>query len=347
MHAVVLREFGPPENLKWEEVPTPHPAAGEVLVRVGAVSIDLFQMVYRSGRGMPHVKLPRIMGNGIAGEIVELGPNADGVKIGERVVVCNNLSCGSCRYCRVGRETLCLYLNNHTAMIGAHRDGGYAEFVCVPARNCVVLPAEVSFEQACLIPNTIGPVVKACSGRAGIRAGENVLIVGAGGGMGLHAIQAARACGGHVMAAIRSNKTAAAAREAGADVVFSTQEDDTVKFVKGLTDGLGADVVLDFVAQRDTLPASVNVLAPGGRLVIMGYFPKGGVLEMPTWLFIEEITVTGNRSAGRQDIADTVALIRQGRIKPVISRVFPLKDAVNAHRAFEAGEIVGRAVLVV
>ena len=346
MHAVVLREFGPPENLKWEEVPTPHPAAGEVLVRVGAVSIDLFQMVYRSGRGMPHVKLPRIMGNGIAGEIVELGPNADGVKIGERVVVCNNLSCGSCRYCRVGRETLCLYLNNHTAMIGAHRDGGYAEFVCVPARNCVVLPAEVSFEQACLIPNTIGPVVKACSGRAGIRAGENVLIVGAGGGMGLHAIQAARAFGGHVIAAIRSNKTAAAAREAGADVVFSTQEDDTVKFVKGLTDGLGADVVLDFVAQRDTLPASVNVLAPGGRLVIMGYFPKGGVLEMPTWLFIEEITVTGNRSAGRQDIADTVALIRQGRIKPVISRVFPLKDAVNAHRAFEAGEIVGRAVLV-
>ena len=347
MHAVVLREFGPPENLKWEEVPTPHPAAGEVLVRVGAVSIDLFQMVYRSGRGMPHVKLPRIMGNGIAGEIAELGSNADGVKIGERVVVCNNLSCGSCRYCRVGRETLCLYLNNHTAMIGAHRDGGYAEFVCVPARNCVVLPAEVSFEQACLIPNTIGPVVKACSGRAGIRAGENVLIVGAGGGMGLHAIQAARACGGHVIAAIRSNKTAAAAREAGADVVFSTQEHDTVKFVKGLTDGLGADVVLDFVAQRDTLSASVNVLAPGGRLVIMGYFPKGGVLEMPTWLFIEEITVTGNRSAGRQDIADTVALIRQGRIKPVISRVFPLKDAVNAHRAFEAGEIIGRAVLVV
>ena len=347
MHAVVLREFGPPENLKWEEVPTPHPAAGEVLVRVGAVSIDLFQMVYRSGRGMPHVKLPRIMGNGIAGEIAELGSNADGVKIGERVVVCNNLSCGSCRYCRVGRETLCLYLNNHTAMIGAHRDGGYAEFVCVPARNCVGLPAEVSFEQACLIPNTIGPVVKACSGRAGIRAGENVLIVGAGGGMGLHAIQAARACGGHVIAAIRSNKTAAAAREAGADVVFSTQEHDTVKFVKGLTDGLGADVVLDFVAQRDTLSASVNVLAPGGRLVIMGYFPKGGVLEMPTWLFIEEITVTGNRSAGRQDIADTVALIRQGRIKPVISRVFPLKDAVNAHRAFEAGEIIGRAVLVV
>ncbi len=346
MHAIVLREFGPPENLKWEEVPTPQPGAGEVLVRVGAVSIDLFQMVFRSGRGMPHVKLPRIMGNGIAGTIAGLGPNADGVKAGERVVINNNLSCGNCRYCRAGRETLCLYLNNHTAMIGAHRDGGYAEYVCVPARNCVPLPAEVTFEQACLIPNTIGPVVKACSGRAGIHAGENVLIIGAGGGMGLHAIQAARACGGRVIAAIRSNKTAAAAREAGADVVFSTQEHDTVQFVRGITDGLGADVVLDFVAQRDTLPPSINALAPGGRLVIMGYFPKGGVLETPTWVFIEEITVTGNRSAGRQDIADTVALIRQGRIKPVISRVFPLKEAVAAHRAFEAGEIVGRAVLV-
>jgi D-arabinose 1-dehydrogenase-like Zn-dependent alcohol dehydrogenase len=116
--------------------------------------------------------------------------------------------------------------------------------------------------------------------------------------------------------------------------------------VKGITDGLGADVVLDFVAQRDTLPPSINALAPGGRLVIMGYFPKGGVLETPTWLFTEEITVTGNRSAGRQDIANTVALIRQGRIRPLISRVFPLQEAVAAHRAFEAGEIVGRAVLV-
>jgi NADPH:quinone reductase-like Zn-dependent oxidoreductase len=328
-------------------VPTPQPGSGEVLVRVGAVSVDLFQMVYRSGRGMPHVKLPRIMGNGIAGTIAALGPEADGVKAGERVVINNNLSCGNCRYCRAGRETLCLVLNNHTSMIGAHRDGGYAEYVCVPARNCVPLPAEVSFEQACLIPNTIGPVVKACAGRAGIRAGENVLIVGAGGGMGLHAIQAARACGGRVIAAIRSTKTAAAAREAGADVVFSTQEHDTVKYVKEITDGLGADVVLDFVAQRDTLPASINAVAPAGRLVIMGYFPKGGVLETPTWLFTEEITVTGNRSAGRQDIADTVALIRQGRIKPLISRVFPLKDAGIAHRAFEAGEIVGRAVLVV
>ena len=347
MHAVVLREYGPPHNLKWEEMPTPTPAADEVLLRVGAVSVDLFQMVFRSGRAMPHVKLPRIMGNGIAGTVETLGPGATGSAPGQRVVVCNNLSCGNCRYCRVGRETLCLYINNHNAMIGAHRDGGYAEFVCVPARNCVPLPEAVSFEQACLVPNTIGPVVKACSGRAGIRAGENVLIVGAGGGMGLHAIQAARACGGRVIAAIRSMRTAGAAREAGADVVFSTEDCDTVEAVQKLTEGLGADVVLDFVGQRETLPSSVAALAPGGRLVIMGYFPKGGVFETPTWVFTEERTVTGNRSAGRQDVADSVALIQQGHIKPLVSRVFPLRDAARAHEAFEAGEIVGRAVLVV
>jgi acryloyl-coenzyme A reductase len=347
MRAVVLREYGPPENLKWEEMPTPKPQAGEVLLRVGAVSVDLFQMVFRSGRAMPHVKLPRIMGNGIAGTVEALGPDVKNIAPGERVVVCNNLSCGNCRYCRAGRETLCLYLNNHTDMIGAHRDGGYAEYVSIPARNCVPLPESVSFEQACLVPNTIGPVVKACSGRAGIRAGEHVLIVGAGGGMGLHAIQAARACGGHVIAAIRSNRTASAAREAGADIVFSTNERPIVEAVHELTGGLGADVVLDFVGQRETLQASMGALAPAGRLVIMGYFPKGGVLETPTWVFTEERTITGNRSAGRQDVADTVALIRNGRIKPIVSRVFPLKDAALAHGAFEAGEIVGRAVLVV
>jgi propanol-preferring alcohol dehydrogenase len=105
-----------------------------------------------------------------------------------------------------------LYLNNHTDMIGAHRDGGYAEFVSIPARNCVPLPESVSFEQACLVPNTIAPVVKACSGRAGIRAGDQVLIVGAGGGMGLHAIQAARACArtrdcGHTFQSFRRCRT--------------------------------------------------------------------------------------------------------------------------------------------
>ena len=346
MRAVVLREFGPPENLRWEEVAPPRPQAGEVLLRVGAVSVDLFQMEFRSGRAL-QIALPRIMGNGPAGTVAELGAEVEGIARGERVVVCNNVSCGDCRYCRRGRETLCAGLNNHRGgMIGAHRDGGYAEFVAVPARNCVPLPESISFEQACLIPNTIAPVVKACAARAAIRPGENVLIVGAGGGMGLHAVQAARACGGRVIAAIRSTRTSDAVREAGADVVLSTHEADWLEQVRLHTDRWGADVVLDFVATRETLQASLGVLAPAGRLVIMGYFPRGSVLETPTWVFTEERTVTGNRSAGRQDIADTLALVHSGRVKPIVGRVYPLHDAALAHRAFEAGEIVGRAVLV-
>ncbi|MGZ8154339.1 MAG: alcohol dehydrogenase catalytic domain-containing protein [Burkholderiales bacterium] len=346
MRAVVLREYGPPDNLEWTEVPTPAPRAGEVLLRVGAVSVDLFQMEFRSGRAL-QIPLPRIMGNGPSGTVAELGGGVEGLAVGQRVVVSNNVSCGNCRYCRVGRETLCAGLNNHrSGMIGAHRDGGYAEFVAVPARNCVPLPDTVTFEQACLVPNTIAPVVKACSGRAGIRPAESVLIVGAGGGMGVHAVQAARACGGRVIAAIRSMHTADAVREVGADAVLSTNQRDWREQVRQLTEGWGADVVLDFVATRETLADSLSVLAPAGRLVIMGYFPRGGVLETPTWVFTEERTVTGNRSAGRQDVADTVALIRDGRITPMVPRVFPLADAVAAHRAFEAGEIVGRAVLM-
>lgn len=348
MRAVVLREFGPPENLKWETVATPRPQAGEVLLRVGAVSVDLFQMEFRSGRALPRVELPRIIGNGPAGEVASLGANVEGIKPGQRVVVCNNVSCGNCKYCRIGRETLCQALNNHRGgMIGAHRDGGYAEFVTVPARNCLPLPDSISFEQACLIPNTIGPVVKACAGRAGIHPGEDALIIGAGGGMGLHAVQAARSCGGRVIAAIRSPRAMQACFDAGADVVLSTNESDWCDKIRQLTDGWGADVVLDFAATRETLSASLSVLAPAGRLVIMGYFPRGGVLETPTWVFTEERTVTGNRSAGRQDVAESISLIQNGRIKPVVSKVFPLKDAVAAHKAFEAGEIVGRAVLVV
>jgi NADPH:quinone reductase-like Zn-dependent oxidoreductase len=347
MHAVVLRAFGPPEQLRWESVPTPQPQRGEVLLRVRAVSVDLFQMEFRSGRALPNAELPRIIGNGPAGEVVAAGADVQGVSPGERVVVANNVTCGNCKYCQMGRETLCGGLNNHRGgMIGAHRDGGYAEYVCVPARNLVPLPEGVSFEDACLVPNTIAPVVKACSARAGTRPAENVLIIGAGGGMGLHAVQAARACGGRVIAAIRSAKATDTVLTCGADAVVSTLENDWTDRVRDLTEGWGPDVVLDFVATSATLKAGLGLLAPAGRLVIMGYFPRGAVLETPTWIFTEERTVTGNRSAGRKDVADAVNLLRNGRIKPVVGARYPLKDAVLAHRAFEAGEIVGRAVLV-
>jgi len=341
MRAVVLREFGPPENLKLEEVAVPVPRAGEALLRVGAVSVDLYQTVLRRG-GAVGVQLPRIMGNGIAGTVTALAPGADGPAVGTRVVVCNNVSCGDCRYCRAGRDTLCV----SRRIVGGHRDGGYAEFVAVPARDCVELPESVSFAEACLIPNTIGPVVKACSHAAGIRPAENVVIVGAAGGMGIHAVQAARACGGRVIAALRSTGAAQAVRNAGADVVLSTADAGWHAEVRRHTGGWGAEVVLDFVANRETLKAGIEALAPGGRLVIMGYFPRGSVLETPTWVFSEERTVTGNRSAGRHDVETTLALVRDGRIKALVDRTFRLEDAVLAHRAFEAKEIVGRAVIV-
>jgi len=175
MRAVVLREFGPPQNMKLEDVPAPTPQAGEALLRVGAVSVDLYQMVLRRG-GAVQVELPRIMGNGIAGTIAELAAGVKDLVPGQRVVVRNNVSCGDCRYCRMGRDTLCV----DRKIVGGHRDGGYAEFVAVPGRDCVPLPDSISFEEACLIPNTIGPVVKACSRGAGIRPGEHVVIVGAG-----------------------------------------------------------------------------------------------------------------------------------------------------------------------
>jgi len=165
--------------------------------------------------------------------------------------------------------------------------------------------------------------------------------------MGLHAVQMARACGGRVIAAIRSTRTSEAVLKSGADIVLTNQARALSEEVRRLTDGWGADVVLDFVATRETLGASLTALAPAGRLVIMGYFPRGSVLETPTWVFSEEVEVTGNRSAGRQDVAEAISLIQNGRIKPVVGKVFSLKDAVAAHQAFEAGEITGRAVLVV
>lgn len=348
MRAVVLREYGPPENLRLEEYPDPEPQHGEVLLRVRAVSVDLFQIIFRAGRAELPVELPRIIGNGPAGEVAGLGADVEGVSVGQRVVVCNNLSCGSCRYCLVGRDTLCRGLRGHKGgMLGAHRDGGYAEYVAVPARNLVPLPDTVTYEQACVVPNTIGPVVKACMGRGRIRPGDHVLVVGAAGGMGLHTVQAARLCGGRVIGADRFDDNRDAVLEAGADEFFSTEEKDLTTEARRLTKGEGVDVVLDFAANRETLAASLAALAPGGRLVIMGYFPRGGRFETPTWPFTEEIEVTGNRSAGMQDVAKAVSLIEMGHIRPIVAEVFGLEEAARAHAAFEAREIVGRAVLTI
>ena len=346
MRAVVLRAFGAADNLRLETVATPEPRAAEVLLRVRAVSVDRFQMEFRAGRAL-QVELPRIMGNGPAGEIAALGAGVEGLACGQRVVVCNNVSCGACRYCLRGRETLCAGLNDHRGgMIGAHRDGGYAEFVAVPARNVLALSDAITFEQACLLPNTIAPVVKACKERARIRPGETVLVVGAGGGMGLHALQMARACGARVIAGLRSERSIDAVMQCGADGTLACGDSDWIQAVRRHTDGWGVDVVLDFVATRETLARCMAALAPGGRLVIMGYFPRGGVLETATWPFTEEIEVTGNRSAGRQDIVDAMGLVRHGRVRPVIARTFALEDAAAAHRAFEANTFVGRAVLL-
>jgi len=128
--------------------------------------------------------------------------------------------------------------------------------------------------------------------------------------------------------------------------VLSTQDSNWQEHVRRHTDGWGSDVVLDFVAKKETLKSSLEALAPAGRLVVMGYFPRGSILETPTWVFSEERTVTGNRSAGRRDVTTALSLIRDGRIKALVDKTFPLEDAVLAHKAFEAKEITGRAVIV-
>src|SRR5690606_9317997 len=143
-----------------------------------------------------------------------------------------------------------------------------------------------------------------------------------------------------------SSRTAEAVRQAGADVVLIADQSDLPDQLRQHTDGWGADVVLDFVASKETLQSSLAALAPAGRLVVMGYFPRGSIFETPTWVFGEERTVTGNRSARKRDVAESLVLVRDGRIKALVDKVYRLDDVVLAHKAFEAKEIVGRAVLV-
>lgn len=343
MKALVLHEWGGP--LKLEEVPIPKVGPREALVKVRACGIGLTLKWIREGKMGGSV--PRIIGHEVAGEVVEIGEQVAKIKVGERVCVYFYLTCGTCEFCRKNRETLC---RNFRGYVGAVIDGGYAEYVKLPEENLIPIPDELSFEEAAIIPDAIGTPLHAVRERAQVRPPDTVIVVGAGGGVGIHAVQIAKLCGGWVIAVDTSDEKLAKTRELGADAVINDSKEDFVEEAKRLTGGKGVDVVLDFVCTTDTLNKGFRSLDRGGRLVCMavGHIGPGeATLAVPPWsLVANELVLTGSRCITKQELVESIEVVRQGRIKPVITRTFSLEEVENAHKLLDERKIFGRAMLV-
>jgi propanol-preferring alcohol dehydrogenase len=346
MRAMVLPALGKP--LRLRTVPVPTIGANDVLLRVRATGVGLTVVIMTAVPGRV-TAFPRIPGHEVAGEVAEVGAEVGHVKVGDRVTCHFYLTCRVCRFCRSGRETLCTAFGGY---VGMACDGAYAEYMAIPAANVTPIPSEVTDLDAAIAADAICTPYHACREEARVGPGDAVLIVGAGGGVGIHGVQMAKLCGGWVAAADVSDEKLAAAQACGADALVDARGGDLAAQVRRLTDGRGVDAAIDFVASRETLEASLASLARGGRLVIIGSRPAAvfGVESTfavdPGRMLYDMLEIHGSRYVTLTEIQQTLDLLRQRRIRAVVSRTFPLEGAEEAHELLRKNALVGRAALV-
>jgi len=338
MKALVVKEFGGP--LIAEDVPVPQPNADEVLIHVKACAVDQFDLTIRDGK-FPTAKTPIILGHEIAGVVESVGANVDNFQAGDRVTSTLYLTCGRCRYCLTGRETICADFKGY---VGIHTPGAYAEYTTIPAVNLVKIPGSISFPQGSVLANAIGTPYHALTKRARLQPGERIIVTGAGGGVGSHAIQLAKMMGTFVMAVDIGDEKLSLARELGADVVFDASMGDFSETAREWTNGEGVEVVLELVG-TNTFDSSIKSLSRGGRMVIVGSHTGTELKTSPQAMIANEWEIFGSRNATKRELAEVVNLVTAGKVKPIVTGTYPLEEAEALHQKLRKQEIIGRVVL--
>lgn len=339
MKALVVKEFGGP--LILEDLPVPQPAADEALIRVKACAVDQFDLTIRDGKFAMANKVPIILGHEIAGVVEAVGTNVKTVAPGDRVTSTLYLTCGQCRYCLTGRETICADFKGY---VGIHTPGAYAEYTTVPAINLVKMPETISFPDGSVLANAIGTPYHALTKRARLQAGERIIVTGAGGGVGTHAIQLARMMGAFVMAVDIGEKKLSLARELGAEAVFDASQGDFSSVAREWSNGEGVDVVLELVGTA-TFESSIKSLARGGRMVIVGSHTGSTLAASPQAMIANEWEILGSRNVSKRELVEVVNLVAAGRIRPIVTGTYPLEEAEAIHQRLRKQELIGRVVL--
>jgi NADPH:quinone reductase-like Zn-dependent oxidoreductase len=343
MKAVLLPRYGGPEVLEYvEDRPEPVPGPDEVLVHVHAASLNHLDLTVRRGIPTLQLTLPHILGADLAGEVARLGSDVTGFEPGDRVVANPGLTCGKCEFCVAGDDSLC----PEYRILGEHVPGTYAEYVAVPARNLLPIPVDMDWLPAAAAPLVYMTAWRLLITRARVRPGEDVLILGAGSGLSTAAIQIAKLAGCTVYTTSSSEAKLKRAKEIGADVVINYREMSWSKAVWELTGKRGVDVVLDHVGEA-TFKDSVRSLRKGGRLVIPGA-TTGPMPQLDLrYLFWRQLSVLGSTMANRREFEEVMKLVFMGRLTPIVDRVFPLRNAADAHAYLEKGEQFGKVALSV
>jgi len=342
MKALAFNEFGGPEKLRLQDVPDPKAAPGEVLVRVRACALNHLDIFVREGIPALKTPLPFWTGCDIAGDVAEVGPDVTGLRVGDRVCVNPNLTCGRCEFCIQGEDSLCV----RYGIVGEHLPGGLAELVAVSAENVLPLPAHVSYEHAASFILTNMTAWRMVVTQARVRPGEDVLILGVGGGVSSTAVQIAKLCGARVLVTSSSDAKLERARQLGADVSINYAKEDWESAVYEKTAKRGVDVVLENVGAQ-TWKQSLRSLRKGGRLVTCGA-TTGPIVETDIRIvFWKQIHIIGSTMANRREFNDVMRLFFAGRLKAIVDEIVPLKDGAAAQRRLAEGRQFGKIVLTV
>lgn len=338
--AIRFHQHGGPEVLRYEEVPTPRPGPGEVLVALRAAALNHLDLFVRNG--IPGVKLPHIGGADGAGVVLENGDGATRYDSGTRVFFDPGVSDGSCEYCRRGENSLCL----NWQLIGENRAGTFAQAVVVPEVNLRPIPQRLSFEEAAAFPLVFLTAWRMVVSKARLQPGETVLILGIGGGVALAALQIARMIGARVFVTSGSDEKLARAKGLGAEVLINHREKDFSREVWSITAKRGVDVVVDDVGAA-TWDRSMRSLARGGRLVTCGATSGPKPDEDLRRIFARQITIYGSTMGTREDWDALNHHLASGELTPVVDRTFPLEQAAAAQEMMARGEQFGKLVLTI
>jgi NADPH:quinone reductase-like Zn-dependent oxidoreductase len=340
MKALRFHQHGGPDVFVWEDAPDPVVSAGRVIVRVAAVAMNHLDLWQRRGLDRVRIPLPHISGADVSGTIAAMGDDVTDLAVGDRVMLQPGLSCGRCRACLSGQDFRCRRYD----VLGYQSDGGYAELVSVPAANVIRIPDHIDFTTAAAFPLTFLTAWHMLHAGGQVQAGQTVLVVAAGSGVGQAAVQLARAARARVIATARGENKCARAAALGADHVIDSLVHDVPKQVKALTDGRGVDIVIEHVGVA-TWESSVRSLTTGGRLVTCGATTGFEAALDLRHLFARQLTFVGSYMGAKGELLAAADGFFRGWYAPVVDSIVPLSAGADAHRRLESGQQFGKIVL--
>ncbi len=327
-------------QLRVEEVPTPEPKHGEVLIRVAACGVCHTDLHYLDHGTPTFLEPPMTLGHEISGTIEACGEGVKGWETGNRVIIPAVLTCGHCEACRMGRENICKTM----VMLGNHIQGGYAEFICVPAKDLISVPDNLDLENASIIADALSTPFHAVVNRGEITPGQTVVVFGCG-GVGIIVVQFAALAGANVVAVDLSDEKLEVAKTLGADMVFNANTEKISKVIRKATGG--CDVAFEVIGKPAVMLEAMGTLKPGGRFVMVGYSPDDLALPAARVMF-RELDVRGSLGCRPVDYHRIVKLCASGKIKldPLVSVKYKLDDINRAFDDLREGKPIIRNLVV-